>query len=47
MLFQKVRKNYSSELKNDIISMVLDDCERDDGCKKRANDFFKFRNKGN
>ena len=35
------------ELKNDIISYVLNGCEMEDIYKERVNDFFKFRDKNN
>ncbi|MBQ6511118.1 CDP-glycerol glycerophosphotransferase family protein [Methanobrevibacter sp.] len=35
------------EIKNEIIALVLNDCEMDDIYKKRVNEFFKFRDNEN
>ena len=46
MGFGPVTKTYE-ELKNEIVSIVLNDCNMDDEYKKRVDDFFKFRDKNN
>lgn len=35
------------EIKNEIIAMVLNECEMEETYKKRASDFFKFRDREN